>query len=198
VTTAPGRERSVIVLASASPRRRDLLTAAGIGFDVDPAAVDERPRADEPPETYARRVAIDKAQTTARRHPDRAVLAADTIVVIDERVLGKPTDAHDAAGMLRALSNRSHVVMTAVALVHQGRVHAIVDRTIVWMREMSAEEIAAYVATGEPLDKAGAYAIQGGAGAFVERIEGSVDTVIGLPVARTRALLAELNLDPVG
>jgi len=183
-----------IVLASASPRRRDLLRAAGIQFEVDAPIVDETRRPSEAAEAYVERMAREKAAAVAARHPARVVLAADTIVVVGERVLGKPIDAVDAVAMLRALSGRSHVVMTAVAVVRSGVARAAVDHTTVRMRRIEDGEIAAYVATGEPLDKAGAYAIQGGAQAFVENIDGALDTVIGLPVGQVRALLHEMGV----
>lgn len=179
------------MLASASPRRRDLLAAAGISFEVDPPTIDETRGPTEAAEAYVQRMAREKATAAAMRHPMRVVLGADTIVVVGERVLGKPTDAADAAAMLRALSGRAHVVMTAVAVARGGVVRVAVDRTTVRMREITEDEIGAYVSTSEPLDKAGAYAIQGGARAFIEGIDGALDTVIGLPVDRVRALLKE-------
>jgi septum formation protein len=183
-----------IVLASASPRRRDLLRAAGIPFEVDAPIVDETRRPSEVAETYVERMAREKVTAVAARHPARVVLAADTIVVIGKRVFGKPIDAAEATAMLRALSGRSHLVMTAVAVARSGVVRAVVDQTTVRMRRIMDEEIATYVSTGEPLDKAGAYAIQGGAQAFIESIDGALDTVIGLPVDRVRALLLEVGV----
>jgi len=140
-------------------------------------------------------MAREKATAAAVRHPAQVVLAADTIVVVGERVLGKPLDSVEAAAMLRALSGRSHLVMTAVAVAQDGVVRASVDRTTVRMRRIEDDEIDAYVSSGEPLDKAGAYAIQGGAQAFIEDIDGALDTVIGLPVARVRALLHEVGVE---
>jgi septum formation protein len=180
-----------ILLASASPRRRDLLRAAGILFDVDAPTIDETREPAEAAEAYVERMAREKAIAVAARHPARVVLAADTIVVIGDQVLGKPIDAAEAAAMLRALSGQSHRVMTAVAVVRNGVVRAAVDHTTVRMRRIDDDEIGAYVSTGEPLDKAGAYAVQGGARAFIVEIEGALDTVIGLPVGRARALLHE-------
>ncbi len=178
-----------VVLASASPRRRDLLKEAGIGFDVDAPHIDETPRSGEAAADYVERMAREKAAAVAPRHPGRLVLGADTVVVIDDDVLGKPADAVDATRMLRRLSGHTHQVLTAVAVVSALATLATVERTLVTMREIGDDEIAAYVASGEPLDKAGAYAIQGGAGPFVDRIEGSLDTVIGLPVERSIELL---------
>lgn len=160
---------------------------------MDAPIIDETRGPSEVAEAYVERMAREKATAAAARHPARVVLAADTIVVIGERVFGKPVDAADAAAMLRALSGRTHRVMTAVAVARNGMVHAAVDQTTVRMRRIDDDEIGAYVSTGEPLDKAGAYAIQGGAQAFIEEIEGAIDTVIGLPVGRARALLHEVG-----
>jgi len=187
-----------LVLASASPRRRDLLAAAGFAFDVDPAHLDESRAPDERPAAYAERLAREKAATIAARHPGRLVLAADTIVVLGEQVLEKPADALDAARMLAALSGRAHEVLTAVAIQRGTRVRAQVARTTVWMRAISAAAIDAYIATGEPFDKAGAYAIQGGAGAFVDRIEGDLDTVVGLSMAAVHDVLERIREDQPG
>lgn len=181
-----------LVLASTSPRRRELLDAAGIEFDVHAVDVDERRDAGEPPEAYAERVARLKASTGARHFPDRPVLGADTIVVVDGEVLGKPRDAADAFRMLARLSGHSHEVLTGVALAHAGVVHSAVERTRVWFTRLSDADIAAYVASGEPLDKAGAYAIQGLASRFIPRIEGSYSNVVGLPVATVVEMLKTL------
>jgi septum formation protein len=166
-----------------------LLKEAGIGFDADAPHIDETRRSGEAPADYVERMAREKASAVAARHPGRLVLGADTIVVIDDDVLGKPVDAADAARMLRRLSGHTHEVLTAVAVVSAPATLAALERTLVTMRPIDDEEIAAYVASGEPLDKAGAYAIQGGAGPFVDRIEGALDTVVGLPVERTLELL---------
>ena len=178
-----------LILASASPRRRELLTRAGITVEVDPADVDERPEQGESPERYVERVAQLKASAGARRHPDRPVLGADTVVVVDGKVLGKPADPEDAARMLRRLAGRTHHVLTGVALAWDGQITTQVERTEVAMSAMSEEDVAWYVASGEPMDKAGAYAIQGLASRFVTRIEGSYSNVVGLPVATVVELL---------
>lgn len=178
-----------IILASASERRRDLLAAAGISFDVDPPRIAETRLADERPESYVERMAREKARVGVERHPTRIVLAADTVVLIGDTVLGKPIGAQNAVAMLRTLSGRPHVVMTAVAVAASGLMRSDVARTTVWMRPLHDDEVHRYVATGEPLDKAGAYAIQGGARDFVERIDGALDTVIGLPIALVQELL---------
>ena len=177
----PGATR--LVLASASPRRAELLTAAGFAFDVDPVDVDESRLHGEPPTTYVDRVARLKASTSARRHPQRIVVAADTVVVLGDSVLGKPRDELDAREMLGQLSGRSHEVMTGIAVAAAGRVRTHVERTTVWFRTLSAAEIEWYAASGEPMDKAGGYAIQGLAARFIPRIDGSYSNVVGLPLA---------------
>lgn len=178
-----------IVLASASPRRAELLRAAGIPFEVQPADVDETPWAHELPEAHVRRLAAAKAEAVHLRLPDRVILAADTIVVCDGRILGKPKDAADAREMLTMLSGRGHSVLTGVALVKDGVTHVAVEATDVWVAALSPDEIAVYIESGEPMDKAGAYAVQGLASRFVERIEGNYANVVGLPVARVYQLL---------
>ena len=160
------------------------LAAAGVPFDVDTADVDDTPRDGEAPHDYVRRLAEAKARAVAVRHPARLVLGADTTVVVDGTILGKPVDAADAGDMLRRLSGRSHQVLTGVALVRDGRtVEVGVAVTDVWFAAMTEADIDAYVATGEPMDKAGAYGIQGRASCFVTRIDGSYSNVVGLPVA---------------
>jgi septum formation protein len=182
-----------LVLASTSPRRRELLDAAGLAYDAHAVDVDERREANESPKAYAERLARLKAATGARQFPDRPVLGADTIVVVDDDVLGKPRDASDAARMLARLSGRSHEVLTGVALAHAGQVDSVVERTRVWFTRLSAADIRAYVASGEPLDKAGAYAIQGLASRFIPRIEGSYSNVVGLPVSTVAEMLKVLG-----
>jgi nucleoside triphosphate pyrophosphatase len=183
-----------LVLASASPRRRELLAAAGWAFETDAVGVDESPLDGEAPAAYVERVARLKAEAAAPRHPGRCVVAADTTVVVDGQMLGKPVDAVDAARMLRRLSGRPHDVFTAVAVAHRGRTVSTVERTRVWMSPLSEADIASYVATGEPIDKAGAYAIQGGAARFIPRIDGAYDTVVGLPMAAVLQLLKETRV----
>ncbi len=177
------------VLASGSPRRRELLAAAGFEFDVDPADVDETRHPDEAPAAYVERIARAKAAAVAARHQGRTVVAADTLVLVDDAPLGKPADAADAARMLRLLSGRSHEVWTGVAVARNGRTRYALERTQVWIRALSDAEIAWYVESGEPFDKAGAYAIQGLASRFVPRIDGSWSNVVGLPVATVLQLL---------
>ena len=189
---APGAPLRVI-LASQSPRRRELLTLVGIAHEVRPADVDETPLPGEAPAPHAERLARSKAETLAVRHPDALVIAADTIVVIDGAILGKPRDIQDAAAMLGRLAGREHTVLTAVAVARAGRVHSAVERVAVWFRALSSGEIAAYVATGEPMDKAGAYGIQGYGATIVERIDGDYFAVMGLPLLRVVRLARELG-----
>jgi septum formation protein len=182
-----------LLLASASPRRAELLAAAGFDFDVDPVIVDERQRAGESPIMYADRVARLKAAAGAVRHPHRLVVGADTIVVLDNEVLGKPTDAVEAGRMLRLLSGRSHEVLTGVAVASTAGLVSHVECTTVWFNEISDEDVRWYVSTGEPMGKAGAYAIQGLASRFIPRIDGSYSSVVGLPVAVLVRILEEIG-----
>jgi len=182
-----------IVLASASPRRRELLAAAGVDCAVDPADVDESPRPGESPADCVERVARAKAEAVAPRHPGAAIIAADTAVIVDGEMLGKPADALDAARMLRRLGGRPHEVWTGVAVAADGQTAYELVRTTVWMNALSQAEIEWYVASGEPMDKAGAYAIQGLASRFIPRIEGSWSNVVGLPVATVLQLLRALG-----
>lgn len=184
-----------IVLASASPRRAELLHAAGFAFTVEPVDVDESVLPGEAPETYVRRLACAKAQAGAARQPGQTVLGADTIVVIDGQILGKPRDDAEAARMLAALSGRVHHVYTAVAVTNGRVVCDDVDVSAVSFGALTPEDVAAYVASGEPRDKAGAYAIQGRASRFVQRLEGSYSGVVGLPVAVVHRLLISLRQD---
>ncbi len=176
-----------LVLASASPRRAELLRVAGIEFDVMSADIDEAIAPGEQAEDYGRRVARQKAEATALRAPGRPILAADTIVVVDTLVLGKPADDADAWRMLALLSGRTHTVITAVCLDNPaagaGRMDTRVAHTRVEFARLSETEIGWYVASGEPAGKAGAYAIQGMASRFVDSIDGSYSNVVGLPVA---------------
>jgi septum formation protein len=185
----------MLVLASASPRRQELLSSAGMSFAVQPADVDETPLAGEAPRDCAERLAREKALAVWRIRPQDVVLGADTIVVVDEAILNKPRDADDAARMLRMLSGRVHRVITGVCLVGPGAIQARTtsESTLVTMSELSDDEIRAYVATGEPTDKAGAYAIQGMASRWIRRIEGDYSNVVGLPVALVYRMLRERN-----
>jgi septum formation protein len=187
-------KQSPIILASASPRRAELLRAAGIPFRVEISNVEEARDPDEAPRAYAERLALDKARAVAQRFPGEPVLAADTIVIVDDAVLEKPADAADAARMLRQLSGRTHEVTTGVCVIASGNESVHSDTTRVVFRKLTEKDIAAYVATGEPMDKAGAYAIQGGAAGFVEKIEGDYDNVVGLPVALVKMMLRAARL----
>ena len=189
-----------LVLASASPRRAELLRTAGFSFDVRPADVDETPRPAEAPATYALRVARDKVRAAAGRNPgprtpepefdaDVWILAADTVVVVDGHMLGKPADHSDARRMLSLLSGVVHEVMTAVVVRHREVETSEVVSTRVRFAALSPAEIDWYVASGEPDGKAGAYAIQGLGSRFVDRIEGSWSNVVGLPVATVYRML---------
>jgi septum formation protein len=182
-------DHQLIVLASASPRREALLTAAGYSCEVRPVEVDERRRPGEPAALYVERVARLKGEAGVQQHPTRIVLAADTAVVVDDQVLGKPSDDEDAGRMLRLLSGRTHDVLTAVAIASAGRMAVAVERTLVCVDPLSADDIRWYVASGEPRDKAGAYAIQGLFSRFIPRIEGSYTNVVGLPMAKVAQLL---------
>ena len=181
----------MLVLASASPRRQELLRAAGIAFEVQPAHIPEDPLPGEAAKTCAERLARDKALFVARQCPQDVVLGADTVVVIDNQILGKPTNPADAARMLRMLSGREHQVITGICLVVSGECAVGSETTSVTMSAFSEKEIADYVATGEPMDKAGAYAIQGIASRWIPRIEGDYSNVVGLPVAMVWRMLHE-------
>jgi septum formation protein len=182
-----------LVLASASPRRAEILTQAGFEFDVVPADIDERRVGSEPPVAYVCRVAAAKAAAIAERDAGRLVLAADSAVLVGDQLFGKPGDDEDAAGMLRQLSGRTHEVLTAVTLRQGTAILSEVVCTHVTFARLSADELAWYVASGEPRDKAGAYAIQGLASRFVERIEGSYSNVVGLPIATVFRLVERLR-----
>ena len=182
-----------VILASASPRRRDLLTMIGIAHEVIPADVDETYGPEEVPRAHAERLAREKASVLAARAPDAVIIAADTIVVVDGDVLGKPRDADEAARMLRRLAGRTHTVFTAVAVARGAKMLSGVEEVGVTFRPLDDATITSYVATGEPMDKAGAYGIQGYGAAIVERIDGDYFAVMGLAIGRMLALLRELG-----
>ena len=182
-----------VILASASPRRRDLLTMIGIAHEVIPADVDETYGAGEVPRAHAERLAREKASVLAARAPDAVIIAADTIVVVDGDVLGKPRDAEEAARMLRRLAGRTHTVFTAVAVASGAKILSGVEEVGVTFRPLDDATITSYVATREPMDKAGAYGIQGYGAAIVERIDGDYFAVMGLAIGRMLALLRELG-----
>jgi septum formation protein len=184
------RQKPPLILASASPRRQDLLREAGIQFEVSPAHIMEQRQNGERPLDYALRLAREKAEAVAQRFPGKYVLGADTIVVVEDEVLEKPRDHTDAARMLRRLSGRAHQVTTAVSLItpdKQKDTRACTTR--VFFRELKEEEIQQYIATQEPMDKAGAYAIQGGAARWTSRMEGEYSNVVGLPLSLVTEML---------
>ena len=186
-----------LYLASESPRRRELLAQIGVPFLTHVVPIDENPLPDESPVAYVERLARAKAQIglAALAHPrDAVVLGADTAVVLDGRILGKPADAAEAMATLTALSGRTHQVLTAVALASETRVAARVVGSQVSFRQLQPAEIAAYWASGEPRDKAGSYAIQGLAAIFVSQLQGSYSAVVGLPLCETAELLAEFAI----
>jgi len=183
-----------LILASSSPRRAEILANAGLPFSVLSSAVDESPYPGESPAALVQRLANSKADlVTARAVGPAIVLAADTIVVLDDRILGKPASLEDARHMLRQLSGRTHSVLTGVSLIRlpDGERRQFIESTLVHFRPVTEEEISAYLATEEPLDKAGAYAIQGQAGRYIPRIEGCYFNVVGLPLSR---VLTELKV----
>jgi len=188
----------MLILASASPRRRELLTQAAVDFTVEAADLSEERLADEAAAAYVQRLAVEKAQAVWNRNqatdsPDDPliVLGADTAVVSEGHILGKPADTADAGRMLRLLSGRTHTVLTGLAAVTRKRATSDVEITQVTFNILTDAEIDRYIATGEPLDKAGAYAIQGYAARWIPRIEGCYFNVVGLPIARTIALIDE-------
>jgi septum formation protein len=198
----------MLVLASASPRRQELLRNAGISFTVEPAHIDESPRDGESPRACAERLACEKALAVSNTRPQHYVLGADTVVAVDDIILGKPVDAADAARMLRLLSGRTHQVITGVCVVARAvasetaqnlrtqnrELRTASETTLVTMRDLSDDEIHGYVATGEPMDKAGAYAIQGMASRWIPQIDGDYSNVVGLPVKLVCELLREQGL----
>ena len=211
LTAAACHNSNMLVLASASPRRRELLAQAGFSFEVHPAHIPEEPLEGEDPFAYVTRLAREKAQvvfleltdangtageTRLDTESSMTVLGADTTVTLDNAILGKPEDAADAARMLRLLSGRTHRVITGVALVTAQGVEVAAEATAVSFLALSDEDIAAYVATGEPMDKAGAYAIQGRAARWIPRIEGCYFNVVGLPLALVTTLLESRNQKP--
>ena len=186
-----------VILASGSPRRIELLTRAGYIFDVVPANVDERRKPDEPSEKYVERLARDKVSAIAVDNVGRVVIGADTVVVIQSAVRGKPDSAEEAVRMLKQLSGRAHKVLTGVAVRLGDACISSVEMTVVHLAELDDACINWYVQTGEPSDKAGAYGIQGIASRFVTRIEGSYSNVVGLPLALVDRLLGRLSKGPV-
>jgi len=191
----------MLVLASASPRRQELLCNVGIPFVIQPTDIPEVPEDGEAPRAFAERMARQKALTVFQRRPDDLILGADTVVVVDAEILGKPRDAAAASRMLRSLSGRRHEVTTGVCLVGRNRKletgfeDVRSETTVVTMDALSDEDIRSYVSTGEPMDKAGAYAIQGRASRWILRIEGDYFNVVGLPVSLVYKMLREHGVD---
>ena len=183
-----------VVLASQSPRRRELLTLVGIAHEVRPADIDEAYLAGEQPHAHAERLAREKVAAVSRDDPTALVIGSDTIVVVDGEVLGKPRDDAHAAEMLARLSGRSHTVITAVAVEWRGAVRSAVEEVSVTFHPMTSTEIEAFIATREPMDKAGAYGIQGYGATIVERVDGDYFAVMGLPLQRLVRLMAELGV----
>jgi septum formation protein len=187
-----------VILASASPRRRQLLRAANIEFEVVESLMPEQHIAGEPPRDYALRMARDKATAVSSRHPDAIVIGADTIVVCENQILEKPADIADARRMLAMLSGRTHTVVTAFALARSGKIlESSPVESQVTFRRLTDAEITDYIATDEPFDKAGAYGIQGVGGGFISHVEGSRDNVMGLPTEQVVAALARFGVKSV-
>ncbi len=183
-----------VVLASQSPRRRELLSLIGVPHTVRPADIDETVHTNEAPVPHAERLARTKASVVAELERDALVIGSDTIVVIDDEILGKPQDREHAMAMLRKLSGRTHTVVTAVAVAHASQLVSAVEQVVVTFRALSDEVIANYIDTGEPMDKAGAYGIQGYGATIVERIDGDYFSVMGLPLGKLVVLCAELGV----
>jgi len=190
----------MLILASASPRRQELLRNAGVEFVVQPSDIPEVPLPEEAPQVFAERVAREKARTVYQRNPGQYVLAADTVVIVDDHILNKPENAQDAARMLRLLSGRSHLVTTAACLIGpqaaaNGPFEEVrCETTGVTFNRLSDADIQSYIASGEPMDKAGAYGIQGLASRWIPRVEGCYFNVVGLPVALVYGMLREHGL----
>jgi len=196
------RQKFKLILASASPRRAEILRKAGFDFEVVPVYADESPRPDEAATDYVRRLAEEKARTAARQLAKDAVddftfiIGADTVVVIGSEILGKPSSPANAREMLRRLSGKTHDVYSGLAVLQgNGSAHTAVEKTRVTFQPLSEEEIENYIASGEPFDKAGAYAIQGRGGKFISRIEGCYFNVMGLPLARLYSLLRKVDAE---
>ncbi len=188
-----------LILASSSPRRRELLASIGLQFDVIPSHVPEEKASHETPQEYVARLSREKAQAVAQEHPDRWVIAADTTVVFVDQLLEKPADADDAKRMLRLIEGRTHTVYTGVTVrrIAPDYAETRVGTTQVAILPMSETDIAWYVGTGEPLDKAGAYAAQGRGGIFIDSVQGSFTNVVGLPLALLFQMLRTAGIDPL-
>ena len=187
------------ILASSSPRRRELLASIGVAYDIVPPHVPEEHRPGEAPEEYVARLSRDKAEAVARQHPAQWIIAADTTVLLGDQLLEKPADKRDAARMLSLIAGRTHTVYTGVTLQNLGRQYSEtrVAESEVRMLPLSASDISWYVETGEPLDKAGAYAVQGIGGMFIDSIHGSYTNVVGLPLAMLFQMMRKVGIDPL-
>lgn len=191
------QSKRTLVLASGSPRRKEMLEHLGLAFEIAPAVIDEMRNEGEDAAMYTLRTAMRKAMAVVENYENATVISADTVVVLDGEILGKPKTADQAEEMLRSLSGREHVVITSVGVVDQitGRSISATEQTVVYFQYLSKEEIRAYVATGEPMDKAGAYGIQGLGGLLIRRIEGDYYNVVGLPLHKLYELLKEVGMD---
>ena len=187
-------KRLAFVLASASPRRRELLSGIGLAFDIDKPDIEESPIRGETASDYVRRLAGEKARTVLQRQSNRLILAADTTVVIDGDILEKPKSKDEGVEMLQRLSGTRHQVMTGVSIINDDRESSFVSTSYVIFRALAEDEILWYWNTGEPRDKAGGYGLQGAGGAFIEAINGSYSNVIGLPLAETVSLLRSFGV----
>lgn len=185
-----------LILASSSPRRRDFLNNMGVSYQIIKPRIDESALEGEDPLVYVQRMAKTKAQVIAAEHDSEVVLAADTIVVVGKQILGKPVDREDAKRILRTLSGKTHQVMTAVCIGKGSDVRMLTEITNVTFAPLSEDLIATYVASGECDDKSGAYAVQGIGAMFIEKVEGSVSSVVGLPICQVRKVLAEFGIMP--
>lgn len=188
-----------LVLASASPRRRELLSSVGLDFEVLPSKIEERRQPDEKPEAYVLRLSREKAADVAARRPEAWVIGADTTVFINDEILEKPSDQADAARMLRMISGKEHTVFTAITLLGSAGKHrdSRVVSTRVTMISLTDEEISWYVSTGEPMDKAGAYAVQGVGAMFISSIHGNYTNVVGLPLSVLFDMMRQAGIDPL-
>lgn len=185
-----------LILASSSPRRRDFLNNLGVSYQIIKPRIDETAFENEEPSVYVQRMASTKAEVIAKEHVQEVVLAADTIVVVGKQILGKPVDREDAKRILRTLSGKTHQVMTAVCIRKGAEQHAFTQVTNVTFAPLTEDLIATYVASGESDDKSGAYAVQGIGAMFIEKVEGSVSSVVGLPICQVREVLAKFGIFP--
>ena len=184
-----------VVLASASPRRRDLLSLIGCSFETYSSDVDESMIEGETPESVCRRLSILKAESASRQFAGTLIVAADTIVVIDNEIFGKPSGADEARVMLNILKGREHKVITGVTIIYKDKIITETESTAVWFRNLSEDDIDSYISTGEYQGKAGAYAIQGYASLFIERIDGDYSNVVGLPLQRLSMMLEKIGIE---